>query len=331
MIPQLIKPIHISSRLKEGVTLIGNTLFVCHASYEGRAYGVTNHELDGLSISHSAVIGTTKSIESNADYKKCFNDLIERLTKVSVSTPQPIKADRHELIKLVRYLDAVLGDVIRASIQNIIVDMSVFPKDRLWVVLDYLQRVNPNASLYVLYTEPLSYNTENNGNGWLSKGVKRLISIPGFNGQQSAEKRTLLVVIVGHEEERVQITIRNTEPDKVLLIRQGDEQYREDAPRLSDDIVNQLGYDYAHVIDFDEHYVAGSRDYLAVINAIKQIHQKHSNSHNIIVATNSTKLQSLGALIACRECRTINAIYAEPQLYNPKMTGGIGKIWGVRL
>ncbi|MDK9726305.1 MAG: DUF6293 family protein [Sterolibacteriaceae bacterium MAG5] len=292
---------------------------------------MTNHDLTRLSLTHAIVIGTTKSIERKANYKACFYELIDRLGRAIGRAPVSIQVERDELIPMIRKVHDALGETIHLSIENIVVDASVFPKDRLWVLLDYLHRVNSGASLYVLYTEPSSYDTETPNLGWLSKGVKRLVSIPGFNGRQNSSRKTLLVVIVGHEQERMQITIRNTEPSKVLLIGQGTEQYRDDAPRLSDFIVGRLGQDYAHVIDFGEKYVAGSRDYLAVRDAIREIYNRHKDAFNIIVAANSTKLQSIGALMACREHRAINAIYAEPQLYNSEMTNGIGRIWAFGL
>jgi hypothetical protein len=331
VIPKLKEPVDLTSRLKEGVALVGDTLFICHASYECRAYGVTDNTLDGFSISQSVVFGTTKSVGCNDQYRKCFHDLIGRLTHVSVCSPHPILVERHELVLMVRLLDAALGDIIRGEINNVVIDASVFPKDRLWVVVDYIQRVSRSTKVFILYMEPVSYSTENGNPGWLSKGVKRLMPIPGFNGRQSAEKKTLLVVIVGHEEERVQITVRNIEPNKVLLIGQSADIYDEGAPRLSNFIVKRLGHDYSHIIDFNERFIAGSRDYLAVRDSISLIYEKYSGQYNIVVAVNSTKLQSLGALIVCRERRAITAVYAEPQVYNTHRTEGFGKIWGVGL
>lgn len=331
MIPLLSHPIDMVPSLTKGVVLDGGSVFVCHASYEKRAYGVTSHPLQGLPITHAVVIGTTKSIENNAAYKKCFYDLVSRLTNVSRTRPIPMEVDRLDLIEMIKKFDMALGNNIRGDVANIIIDSSVFPKDRLWVLIDYFRRVKPDIKLFILYAEPESYNTENTNEGWLSKGLKRLIAIHGFNGHQSPEKQTLLVVIVGHEEERMQITIRNTEPDRVLLVSQGTQQYRDAAPRLSDFIIKRLGQDYGHVIDFNEVYSADSRGYLAVKDAILNIFQRHNANFNIVVAANGTKLQSIGALLACREQRAISAIYAEPQIYNPNMSDGIGKIWGLQI
>ncbi len=331
MISLLEEPIDLSARLHETVSLEGKTLYVCHASYEKRAYGATDHNLTGLSIAYSCVIGTTKSIERNLQYKTCFEDLTIRLTNISATAPVAINVSRDSLISMVKHFDAIFGTPIRQEIENIVIDSSVFPKDRLWMIVDYIKRVNNSLRLYILYSEPEHYNTETQPEGWLSKGVKRLIPIPGFNGQQSSEKQTLLILIVGHEEERMQITIRNTEPDKVILVGQGAQQYSDDSPRLSDFIAQRLGHDYGHVIDFSETYSAGSRDYLAVRSAIKTIFRHHNEDYNIVVAANSTKLQSIGALLACQEHQEITAIYAEPQIYNSEMSYGRGKIWGFRI
>jgi len=274
MIATLDNPIELSVDLVELHPLDGNALFLCHASYEPRAYKVTAGNLSQLNITAAAVIATTSSIKTNLKYAECYAELKRRLCEFTKTPTIGIEADRDDLVGLVTQLHARLTESPSENIQNVIVDATVFPKDRLWMVVDYIKQALRHVRVIVLYVEPDAYNTEVVESGWLSKGVKRIGSIPRFNGHQSAQKRALLVIVVGHEQERMQITIRNTEADKVVLIGQGLQQHSEGAPNLAKIIVKHLGQDYAHVVDTSAVFSVGSRDYLGVNTAIAAIFER---------------------------------------------------------
>lgn len=332
MIASLANPIELSPGLVELHPFDGNALFLCHASYEPRAYKVTAENLAQLNITAAAVVATTSSIKTNSQYAECYTELKRRLCVLAKTPTIGIEAGRDDLVGLVTHLHARLTESPLENVRNVIVDATVFPKDRLWMVLDYIKQAFSHVRLFVLYVEPDAYNTEVVESGWLSKGVKSIGSIPRFNGHQSAQKRALLVIVVGHEQERMQITIKNTEADKVVLIGQGLQQHSEAAPNLATIIVKHLGQDYAHVVDTSAVYSVGSRDYLGVNTAVTAIYERFSKDYNIIVAANGTKLQSLGAMLACQANRAITAIYAEPQIYNNnEYSTGAGKTWGILL
>ena len=332
MIDLLVNPVELSTDLVELLPLDGNTLFLCHASYEPRAFKVSAGSLDRLNITVAAVVATTASIKNNPKYAACHAELKRRLCRFTKTPTISIEADRDDLVGLVTQLHARLSENRLENIQNVIIDATVFPKDRLWMAVDYIKQAVSHVRMIVLYVEPDAYNTEVVESGWLSSGVKRIGSIPRFNGHQSTQKRALLVIVVGHEQERMQITIKNTEADKVVLIGQGLQQHSEDAPNLAKIIVQHLGQDYAHVVDKSAVFSVGSRDYLGVNTAVAAIFERFSAEYNVIVAANGTKLQSLGAMLACRTNRAITAIYAEPQIYNTtSYSTGAGKTWGISI
>ena len=332
MIRTLCDPIRISTNCEELLPINGNTLFICHASYEPRAYAVTSGDLTELNLTSAVIVATSASLQRNEKYRACDNELKRRLGALINAVPHGLECNRHELFPLIVELDRLVKQHCSQTLENVIVDATVFPKDRLWVVLDYIKRSMPQVRVVVLYAEPDAYNTEIADAGWLSKGVKSIEPIPRFNGYQSAQKRALLVIIVGHEQERMQITIKNTEADKVILIGQGLQQHSASAPNLSDVVVRHLGQDYANVVDKSEIKAVGSRDYLGVSSALTSISSRYGGDYNIVVAANGTKLQSLGALLACQTNRAIRAIYAEPQIYNDSSYSlGSGDTWGIQL
>lgn len=130
----------------------------------------------------------------------------------------------------------------------------------------------------------------------------------------------------------MEITIKNVEPRKIVLIGQGLQQHGDSTPQLPRKIVDQLGAEYAVLVDQEGSTEVGSRDYLGTEAAIKAIFLRNTADYNVIVAVNGTKLQSLGALLACQKNRAIAAMYAEPQVYNSTAYSvGTGRTWVLEL
>lgn len=311
-------------------------LFVCHASYEtDRAHcGIdcALAEKPSWQFASAAVVATRESLTTIPGYRDCLNGLVNKLSAISKTPAIPLDFSRSDLVGMTKAIHESVGKQLISSIRTVIVDASVFPKDRLWMVLDYFKRTNSGGNLFVAYTEPLQYSTEIGADGWLSKGVKRLIRVPGFNGHQNPSKRALLVLIVGHEKERMQITIKNLEPHKVVLVGQGWQQHGDATPHFPQLIGKQLGMENAGLVDLTGSIEVGSRDYRATCFAIQSIYEKYKDEYNIIVAGNGTKLQSLGALLACQNNRSLAAVYAEPQVYNARNYSiGTGSSWMLKL
>ncbi len=307
-------------------------LFVCHASYEAdRACNATlelgNSDLIS-NIKHALIIGTSTNLEAQSGYRECFNELNRALMKSPTGRIYPLTFARNDLVGMTKKIHDSVGDVLSAYKGIVVVDASVIPKDRLWMILDYLKRINPILRVFIIYTEPAHYSTEIDPDGWLSKGVKRIVRVPGFNGRQNPSKRSLLILIVGHEKERMEITIKNIEPQKIVLVGQGIQQHGENAPTLPRWIVEQLGVEHSNSVDKNGSIEIGSRDHQGTNEAIQSVYDRFSSEFNVIVSTNGTKLQSLGALFACQKNRAIAAIYAEPQIYNSQnYSVGVGQTW----
>lgn len=307
--------------VSEGYESIGvlpsRALFLAHASYEPRSKAIASRDLRPLGIQRAFVVASSASLYKLSAYQESRETITRRLEAFgAVVTTLCFERDR--LLGYLQKLDLEIQEAFKDDpFDALIVDATTFPKDRLWLTIDYLKISRPNVRLIVFYVEPASYNTEApQGDGWLSAGVKRVSSIPRFNGYQHSDRPTLLTVVVGHEKERMQITVRNLEPQKLVLIHQGQQQHGSTSPVLPSQLAAHIGADFLHVIDAGKRYEAGSRDFLAVYEAIRDIYARFGAEYNIIVSANGTKLQSIGALLACREKRSITAVYTEPQVYN---------------
>lgn len=305
-------------------------LFFAHASYEQRSTSIALRDLGQLGIERAFIVASSSSLQKLQAYQESERTIARRLEETG-AVVTTLHFDRDRLLDYLQRLDREIKDAFsKAEFDALIVDSTTFPKDRLWLTIDYLKISQPNIRLIVLYVEPGAYNTEivPEGAGWLSAGVKRVSAMPRFNGYQHSERPTLLIVIVGHEQERMQITVRNIEPQKLVLIEQGDQQHGSTSPKLPSQLAGYIGADFAHVIDLEKRYLAGSRDHLAVYGAVSDIFKRFGNQYNIIVSANGTKLQSIGALMACRENRNLAAVYTEPQVYNNESySKGSGATW----
>lgn len=305
------------------------SLLLSHASFEPRSMTIVSRDLRQLGVTRAFVVGSKSSLQRIDAYRKSEQAIVQRMVDVNASVIT-LHFDRENLLGYLQRLDQETRQAFdQVEFDAIIVDSTTFPKDRLWLTIDYLKLSHPEVRLIVLYVEPDAYNTEIVPEGWLSAGVKRVLAIPRFNGYQHSERPTLLTVIVGHEKERMQITVRNMEPQKLVLIEQGSQQHgSSSSPTIPTELVTYIGMDFTHIIDFSKRYSAGSRDHLAVYRAIVDIYDRFGADYNIVVSANGTKLQSLGALMACRENRRMAAVYTEPQIYNNESySKGSGSIW----
>lgn len=294
---------------------------------------IASRNLRQLDVARAFVVASTSSLQKIEAYRKSEQAIVKRMEEVNADV-MTLHFDRDKLVEYLQRLDQETKQAFeRVNFGAVIVDSTTFPKDRLWLTIDYLKLSRPDTRLIVLYVEPDAYNTETVPEGWLSAGVKRVSAMPRFNGYQHSERPTLLAVIVGHERERMQITVRNMEPQKLVLIEQGAQQHGgSNSPTIPAELAAYIGMDFAHVIDLSKRYTAGSRDHIAVYDAIKDIYHRFGNEYNIVVSANGTKLQSIGALMACRENRRMTAVYTEPQIYNNESySKGSGATWCLEL
>jgi len=305
----------------------GPLMLVCHSSYEPRAEAISRLDFESVDLQAVGILATSETLMLK-DYAERTERLITFFTSIAKTKVELISAERMNRISWIQQLHKLLEAAIVAGIKNVLVDISAFPRDRMWCVLDCIRRTNSIIGIFILYTEPGRYDSESGNDGWLTRGVRSISPIPGFNGYQNTKRQTLLVLIVGHEYERAHITIKNSEPQKVVLIGQGAEQYREGSPRLSDTIIEQIGNEYDSIVDLTHATFINSRDYIQTRDKINEVIQQYGGNFNIVVATYGTKLQSLGAMLACQANRSVRAIYAEPQSYNVSgYSTGAGNSW----
>jgi len=299
-----------------------SNIFICHSSYEPRCLTRVS-KIKDMNFTHSIVFGSGRW-KTNAVYKGHHDDLVEALTLRTSREVASLILERGNKIKFLEKLHESLEDCDESS--RIIVDISTFPRDRLLMLLRYLaQRFLPN-NVTLHHCSPESYATENvNEGAWLAQGVKRVEAVPGFNGFQKSRAGCLVIIQLGHERERPQITATSLEPDRIAVLHQGDLQYKPTAAGTSKS--NNIALLDTFGAKIVENTSIAYNDWAKAKDEICKIYLKYHDSYNIFISPNGTKIQLMGALAAALKYPEIQIRYAEPQVYNPDSSFGSGKVW----
>ena len=111
---------------------MGETLIVCHASYESdranSTFGALLSSSSSPKIAHAILVGTKESMVALQSYRDCFEGLSEKLTKLVGIKPAAIAVSRPNLIDMTRAIHESIGERLTKSIESVIVDASVFSK-----------------------------------------------------------------------------------------------------------------------------------------------------------------------------------------------------------
>lgn len=291
---------------------------VCHASYElERSQKIVLSAPGALAIHRYVISASTSTLKIDENYRKSLDGLSSAVAMSrNAEAPIVLLTERSELMGFIRKLDGAIADVPNESSTCVMLDISVFPRDRLFVGIDLIQRILPRARVVLGYSEPREYDTDKQDRGWLSKGVIEVVSLHGFNGRQDPGKRSLLVLNMGHENERMSITINNRDPQKLVLIAQGSEQSSLRSGSFAAELFQRIKSDYGSIIDSTDLISANSKDLASVRDTILDVCDRYGNEYNVSVAFLGTKIQAIGALLACQANRNIEAVYAQPQIYH---------------
>jgi hypothetical protein len=189
-----------------------------------------------------------------------------------------------------------------------------------------VRKLIPKWRLRILYAEPKGYSTEKKG-GWLTKGVQSVEPMLGFGGIQDPILKKLLVILPGHEGERAYITWRRHQPDKTVLIPQGEPYHKglnDIAERENSLLQTMLGDVCLY------HYRAPAREVDGVYLELERIYSRYAHKYNLVVAPMGTKMQTLGVYLFAESRPDIQVTYAVPIEYNWKdYSSGIGKKWEI--
>lgn len=303
------------------------SLFLACSSYEFRCRGVTERLSESYRSEHVALF-VSGEYKDKGQNPVNFRWLEERLARHSDESLTPFEfAIDNPASSLDQFHHQMLEWLRDGRFDRVTIDISTFPRQEMLVLLNYLDRSECCAEIRIFYSEPGEYSTEQK-DGWLTSGVKSVVSVYGFPGVQSPGKDTLLIMFLGHESERAAVTHKRHQPKKTLVVAP-DQNYRH---RL-DGIVREthpLLFSLYDKIEVTESISARGVD--EARQTVLQAWERYHNDYSLVIAPLGTKLQTIGIYQAVREKKDIQITYAVPVLYNfDAYSGGIGPIWELRL
>jgi hypothetical protein len=308
----------------------GPICIFCHSSYEERCRGI-----ERLKFLENRAVFT--ALFASEEYMmlptyQSNTALLNRWLKGN-------KQHRHHrhVVKSedqVGWLEVLDGQVSALSLDRdvaLVVDVTTFPRDRMYLLVDYLLLKFPDNALHIVYFQPESYGTESDA-GWLSRDVHSIRPVPRLNGRSRVGAKRLLAMIVGHERARAYGTAVTLEADQMLLFGQGEEQYRAGRAHYANDIVRTICADFQGTAREADVVYLGARNFAAAEEACSKLYNKYHDEYDISLVSYGSKLQSLGFLLAARAQREMRLMHSKVQAYNVvDYSKGIGDCWVVEI
>jgi hypothetical protein len=206
----------------------------------------------------------------------------------------------------------------------IVLDISVFTKRHLLMMLRWLDDEGYWDKLCVVYTAPEDYDVSQFIP--LSFGIASFQQIPGFSACPDLSRPVHLVLFLGYEGDRVLATYEHVQPMQTTLVipyPPYQPSWAGRTERFNADLIGLVGNEAISKVD--------STDPEATCKALEQIlgERDKRSLHAKVVSPLGTKPQTLGIYSYVRECNDPPAIvYASPLRHNHEFfSHGIGITW----
>jgi hypothetical protein len=301
-------------------------LLVC-PSFEDRSTHVAER-LSKQYRTENAFIFLSTEFEDKGKTRDNYLQVLSKVADITLATPEEIRYLNGNPLPAKKELYKRISDIeAKRRITHVSADITTFTRQFLLMIMDLLCDLPEVKRIRLFYSEPNTYDTvEDRKEGWLSRGVKSIAPVPGFSGVQTPDKSTLLILFLGHELERANVTIKWLQPSKIVAFIP-DVNYS----NKLDGIVETIHQDLIKQIPPERRNKAWSaRDIEEAYDIVSRTWSEYHDSFNIIVAPYNTKLLTLGVFESSRERRGIQIIYALPAEYNyNNYSKGKGPLWEI--
>lgn len=303
-----------------------DSLFICCASYEARSTAIVERFRDKYKTEH-AIVFLSNEYKDKGQTPSNYKFIVDTLQNIIGETPETIDFNIDKPIPSMRKFEDRFNACEKiGKLKSVSIDITTFPRQELFVLLRVIDSIATISKIRLFYTEPNKYDSEDR-NGWLTSGVKSVRTIPGFGGIQQPQKKKLLVMFLGHEEERAAITWKRHQPNMTIPIIPCP-NYKDDFDGIVENrhhaMLSRMG-NSKYQVKIPARGIEESRD------IVLAIWEKYYGDYFFIVAPLGTKLQSLGVYMAAKIKRDIQITYAMPSLYNyNSFSQGVDKIWEIQ-
>lgn len=218
-----------------------------------------------------------------------------------------------------------LRNIIRTSTdRSVVLDISVFTKRHLLMVLRWLDDEGLWEKLTVVYTAPEDYDVSQFLP--LSFGLASFRQIPGFSACPDLSRPIHLVLFLGYEGDRALAVYEKVEPMKATLIipyPPYNPSWVGRTETFNSDLLALVGEGRSERVD----PIDPEATKAALVRVLGDVHGR--GEHAKMVCPLGTKPQALGLYTYMRECTDPPAVvYASPLRHNHDFySHGVGKTW----
>jgi len=205
-------------------------------------------------------------------------------------------------------LDELRERIEEVDPRSVLLDISSFSRDWLAVILGALCKLPREVSISCCYINASQYGD------WLSLGTKEVQSIFGFPGDYFPSQDNVLIILPGFEYDRVESLIYSTEPSRIYmgLPAEGSSFSKVFANRQKE-LIDRLKICMS-AIDILEFEFSASDPEVTKNSILGLIEQ--APEFNYAVAPMSTKVSTVGAVLAAISQPSLQLCYVVPLEYN---------------
>jgi len=211
-----------------------------------------------------------------------------------------------------RCLDAAIRKV--DDTLPIVIDISTMPREIIWHIF-WLCEFRKGPSLYRYYS-PEKYS-EN----WLSRNPSRPRLVHKLSGVASPQLKTVLLLAVGYDFQRVSQLISFFEPSKSLLALQADSPFPGNEPSMGRYVNDLRGGEQIKTFPIDAY--DAEHGYSAVEQQLEGVVEEN----NVIIGSLGPKLTAVSLYRIRQKWPQISLVYAPAKEFNRDYSHGIGRLY----
>ena len=204
--------------------------------------------------------------------------------------------------------------------KKVLLDASTFNRQNLLVLLRLLRKTHGVTDMDLIYTTPRRYN-EN-----LSQGLGGYVNVPFFSGRQFADRKKLLILLMGYEEERALAVWEREEPNATIIV-EGNKPTSSDFLQTNRDKIAILQSAFGQ---YSLEKASANDPHEAKEDLLRMIGQ-YIEEYDIVATPLNTKIQAVGLYLAWESYPHIRIAQALPAQFADWLSEGIGETLIFRL
>jgi hypothetical protein len=295
-----------SENLKKEIDKLGIDLFICASSFETRCFSVPN-AVGRCNISQVLLTFTTNESQKIIENSK----ELQTILKSDILT---LPLDTDDPIGNYNLLNETFHKVFDKDGQLVVLlDTTSFTHEMLLLVFKLLYFYESSISaLFVTYVGATSYsfNSTDENEKWLSKGIKDIRTVIGYPGYTDPTKEYHLIILFGFESERTKKIIESFEFSRLSIgYAEVEDSILGDHQKINKKRHSDLLELYPHAESFQFSLI----DCIATKNAVLKQMKKEFNN---VVSPLNNKISTLGVALACFCNPDLQITYAQANIYN---------------